>query len=188
MTPDRAGKLCDQLDQGLRGSEHNLTMLARTLVVVLRDEAWSQRRIRTGEIVECKSFLEMLTAPPLKGFGEDPKKVEALLKDDAEALRMFREATTAPQGRPVESTVEKNNNIIVKPKQGTARAYTLSRLHRQHPKLYARVVAGDLSANAAALEAGYRKPATPLDRLRRDWRQASPEERRIFLREVTEDV
>ena len=72
MTPERAGELCDTLDHGLRGSETNLTVVANTLVVVLRKEAWRRRRVRTGEIVECASFLELLTALPLKGFGEDP--------------------------------------------------------------------------------------------------------------------
>ena len=172
MTPEFAGQLCDELDRGLRGSEVNLTTVANTIVVVLRDKAWQRRRVRTGEIVECESFAELLTAPPLKGFGEDPKKVEALLKDDAEALRMFREAVTPPQGK------HHLNNI--KMKGGTARAYTLSRLHKKNPKLYARVVAGELSAHAAAIEAGIRKRRTALEQLCHWWTKADDEARQAF--------
>src|SRR5687767_3213799 len=116
MTADRAGELCDRLDHSLRGSETNLSMLANTLVVVLEKQAWKQRRIRTGEIVECKSFLDLLTAAPLKGFGEDPKRVAALLKNDPEALRMFREATTEKKGK--RARTDNKNNIIIKPTQG----------------------------------------------------------------------
>ena len=71
------------------------TLVAETWVVdrvhfFLGKAAWRARAIRTGELVECGSFLELLTATLLRGFGEDPKRVEALLKDDAEALRMLR--------------------------------------------------------------------------------------------------
>lgn len=148
MTPARAGELVDRLDKVIRGSEMNLGETANLMVTVIREEAWRSRRIRTGEVVTCSSFLELLTAPPLKGFGEDPGRVEALLKDDAEALRMFRQATTVPKG-------SHHDNIIIS-KQGTARSYTLDRLHRQAPALYQQVVAGALSANAAAQQAGFR--------------------------------
>ena len=98
-------------DQSLRGSELNLSGGANTVVLVVREEAWRARVIRTGEIVEGRSFLELLTAPPLKGFGEDPKRVEALLRDDAEALTMFRAAITPPHiDRPKRR--RSNNNVM----------------------------------------------------------------------------
>jgi hypothetical protein len=55
---------------------------------------------------------------------------------DSNTLRLFREATTAPchvkRG-------DDNDNIILKPEQGTSRAYTLDRLSRERPDLYQRV-------------------------------------------------
>ena len=182
MTPEIAGQYCDDLDKRLRGSEVNLTGLADMIVVVLRDEAWRRRRIRTGEIVECASFLEFLTAPPLKGCGEDVTKVEKLLKDDAEALRMFREATTRPRGgRRVNGDIR-----TIEPERGTTRAYTLDRLHRTDPALYQRVVKGELSANAAAIQAGLRKHKTALDQLHHWWTKATATERRAFRQEIGE--
>lgn len=180
MTPELAGQVCDRLDQSLRGSEINLTAVADTLVVVLRDEAWRCRRIRTGEIVECQSFLELLTAPPLRGFGEDPKKVEALLKDDVEALRLFRAATT----RPKHKHHDDGDNITIKPRRGTDRSYTLTRLRKADPILYQRVVDGELSAHAAAIEAGLRKRRTPLEQLEHWWAKTGPDDRATFLRSV----
>jgi hypothetical protein len=41
--------------------------------------------------------------------------------------------------------------------QGNAATYTLARLKRDHPDLAARVVAGELTANAAAIQAGFRR-------------------------------
>jgi len=48
---------------------------------------------------------------------------------------------------------------------GNQATYTLARLKRDHPALADRVVAGELSANAAAIAAGFRKRtvALPLD-------------------------
>jgi len=50
---------------------------------------------------------------------------------------------------------EGNDNVITR--QGNSRAYTLDRLKRQAPELFERVISGELSANAAAIEAGFRK-------------------------------
>jgi hypothetical protein len=52
------------------------------------------------------------------------------------------------------------DKIINTPDYGTSLSYTLRRLKQDHPELYQRVVAGDLSANAAAREAGIRRPTT----------------------------
>jgi hypothetical protein len=51
-------------------------------------------------------------------------------------------------------------------KGGNARAYILARLDRDgHAELAAKVRAGTMSANAAAIEAGFRKKQTPLERI-----------------------
>jgi hypothetical protein len=180
MTPERAGQVCDELDRGLRGSEVNLTAVANTIVVVLRDEAWRERRIRTGEIVRCESFLELLTAPPLRGYGEDPKRVEALLKDDTEALRMFRVAITPKKGKRAKAEVNTSNRSI-KPQHGTTRAYTLTRLEKEAPAFYQRVVAGELSAHAAAKAAGIVHDKTTFQQLQHWWQKATADEHQAFL-------
>jgi hypothetical protein len=50
--------------------------------------------------------------------------------------------------------------------EGNSASYTLARLKRDYPELAERVVAGELSANAAAIEAGegamQRAPRRPL--------------------------
>jgi len=61
-----------------------------------------------------------------------------------------------------------SNNItndIETPDRGTSHSYTLNRLRRKRPDLFNRVVNDELSANAAAIEAGFRiKTITvPLD-------------------------
>jgi hypothetical protein len=55
----------------------------------------------------------------------------------------------------------KNDNISNENGHGTSKDYTLDRLAREDPELYEKVVADEMSANAAAIEAGFRdKKAT----------------------------
>lgn len=74
--------------------------------------------------------------------------------------------------------------------RGNSAAYTAARLDRDgHSDLAAKVRAKEISANAAAIEAGFRKPrpADPhpgLTRLRRAWEMATSEERAMFMAEI----
>jgi hypothetical protein len=58
-----------------------------------------------------------------------------------------------------------HDNIMMS--QGTSEGYALKRLHRERPDLHARVVAGELKANTAMVQAGLRprtltvKPGDP---------------------------
>ena len=60
----------------------------------------------------------------------------------------------------------------------------MKRLKRDHPELAERVVNGELSANAAAIQAGFRKRPTGFDELVRAWKRASTEERARFWRSI----
>jgi hypothetical protein len=53
-------------------------------------------------------------------------------------------------------------------------------LQKHNPELFAQVKAGKLSANAAAIKAGFRKVKTPLDQLNHWWARASAVERERF--------
>ncbi|MEO9595376.1 hypothetical protein [Rhodopirellula bahusiensis] len=58
-------------------------------------KAW-ERRVSKGQVIELSSLRELITEKPFRGWGEDPKRVEAVIKDDAEALALFREAMVVP--------------------------------------------------------------------------------------------
>jgi hypothetical protein len=73
-----------------------------------------------------------------------------------------------------------------KAEQGHSRTYTLNRLRRDAPELFDAVVAGQLSPNAAAIKAGFRRKTTPLEFLMPNWRKASDEERAAFRDFITQ--
>ena len=143
-----------------------------------------------------KTFREFIEAPPLRGLGERLEDIERLIADDDEAVVMLRELVVAGKGAPDGNANAKTNtdnisicfdmftpNVSAKKKAdaGTSRAYTLTRLKKERPDLFERVCAKELSANAAAIEAGWRKVPSALDTLQRAWQKASAEEQRQFL-------
>ena len=149
---------------------------------IITEELWRERRVETGEIVRLNSFRELITAKSFRGWETDPAKIEAIIRDDAEVLALWREAMKE-QGKRNDLG---NNVPQVKEEEhpnreprGNARAYTVSRLQSQRPDLFQRVKSGDLSANAAAIEAGWRTKPTPLDALRKAWAKASDTEREL---------
>jgi hypothetical protein len=107
--------------------------------------------------------------------------VEALLQKSGDAVveAMFRRAMTAPVGKPGHNS----GNVTIKPERGTSRAYILDRPQRERPELFAQVEAGKLSANAAAIEAGFRKKLTAFERIQKLLPELTAEERR-WLREA----
>jgi hypothetical protein len=76
------------------------------------------------------------------------------------------------------------DNVTSVSDRGNSATYTIRRLKRDRPDLADRVVAGEMSANAAAIEAGFRRKPTPLDQLTVAWGKASGDEKTEFLRQV----
>ena len=85
-------------------------------------------------------------------------KVEAVIKDDPEALAMFREAMKEHAGRP---TKESTNNVSTiqdegrNTEHGNSRAYSIDRVKRECDEATVKqVMSGELSPNAALVKAG----------------------------------
>jgi hypothetical protein len=137
---------------GIGGLEHLPPLIEK----IIDNRAWERRRIRTGAVVECGSLAELITAKPLKGWGESAEKVEAVLKSHPAVLAKFRNAMK----RKANQHTCKVDNVTPpqdRQQKGNSKAYTCERLMRDAPELFAEVEAGRLSANAAAIAAGIRK-------------------------------
>jgi len=180
------GERVRDLGKAIGRGESGLAAVQALVRTIVRERAWQHFIIpETGESVSyaADEFARFVAAPPLAGLGEDPTALRRLCADDAAAVAALDEATqpVLRQGRP-----NKDNIVMFSPteQQGNARDYTLRRLKRDAPDLAAMVIAGVLSANAAAIEAGFRKRPTPADQLRTAWRKASAAERAAFLAEV----
>jgi hypothetical protein len=85
--------------------------------------------------------------------------------------------------RSEQAQENQGGHSTLNPSEKNTAKHWLARLKRDHPKLARRVVAGELSANAAAIEAGFRKPpATPFETIVKLLPKLTRDERRKLQR------
>ncbi len=178
MNEVEAYQVCNSAISALSHGETSLSTFPKLLRRIIAEEAWKARKVPGKGIVEMESLRELVTTAPISGWGEDPAKIEAVIRDDAEVLAMWREAMKQQGKRNI------LDNVREAP-AGNSRSYTVSRLQREAPELFAQVAAGKISANAAAIKAGFRKRKSPLDQLLHWWARCGEQERAVFLSKVT---
>jgi len=133
-------------------------------------------------VIELKSLRELIVSKPVHGWGEDPSAVEAVIRDDPEALAAFREAMKGKPGRPKAGDQTRTNGTGIETTRGQTRAYSITRVQREcDVETVAAVMAGTMSPNAALVKAGVREnrqvyiprdPAGAVEKLRRQFGDA----------------
>jgi hypothetical protein len=170
------GQLCQSTIESLYEATGGLRQFPSLLKKVIAERAW-ERRVCRGKVIELGGLRELITAKPVEGWGEDPSKVEAVIRDDPEALAAFREAMKHQGER---TDIRDNITEVESPSAtGTSRAYSIARVQREcDPETVAAVMAGEMSANAALVKAGVREnrqvyiprdPAAAVEKLRRQF-------------------
>ena len=98
--------------------------------------------------------------PPDDPYGTLNKMLKAEVGIDEQAIdRAIRKAELATHGGDRKSPEFQVDNVKLNAGQGgNSETYTLRRLRRDRPDLADRVEHGKLSANKAAIEAGFRHP------------------------------
>jgi hypothetical protein len=170
------GELCQSTIASLYEATGGLRQFPALLKKVIATRAWERRTVH-GKVVELSSLRELITAKPVGGWGEDPSKVEAVIRDDPEALAAFR-AAMKHQGERLNlrnNVTEVDADVIT----GNSRAYSIARVQREcDQETVAAVMSGDLSPNAALVKAGVREnrqvyiprdPAAAAEKLRRQF-------------------
>lgn len=141
-----------------------------------------------------RTFREFIEAPLFKGLGEKLSDIERLIADDDEAVVRLRELIVAPKHLHKVKNDDADNVSIIpdlftpavpakkKADAGNSRAYTLVRLKNERPDLFERVCAKELTANRAAIEAGWRKKDNPIDVAKRAIGKMDAAQRLEFFR------
>jgi hypothetical protein len=161
MNEIEKGQLASTTVQCLSRGAGALNSFPGLLKRVIEERVW-EHRIYHGREYRLPNLRALITEKPMAGWGEDPKKIEALIKDDPEVLPMFREAMKQPSG--TRNDLRSNPTEVT---QDRGKAYTLSRLQKDNPEIYEEVKAGKLTANAGAIKAGWRKTPTPMEIIQR---------------------
>jgi hypothetical protein len=144
------------LRMALNEGEQGLDVVPGYIEKIIEQEMWQDRIVRaTGERVQFDEFSGFINAHPPDGLGTDVDMLKRMCEDDEEALRLLREETTGEAGDNQHTEVSDNIRDR-RPSGGNSKDYTLDRLAREDTELYERVVEGEISANQAAIEAGFR--------------------------------
>lgn len=169
-------QLCQTTIESLYEATGGLKQFPALLKKVIATKAWERRNVH-GKVVELGSLRELITAKPVSGWGEDPSKVEAVIRDDPEALAAFRDAMKH-QGQRTDIS-DNITEVESSSATGTSRAYSISRVQREcDAETVAAVMAGGMSANAALVKAGVREnrqvyiprdPVAAVQKLRRQF-------------------
>ncbi len=172
------------------------------LAQAVRERAWERLTAPDGTPLDFQTFI---SAPYPIGIGADLDLVRRLLAvpHRREALPEHAAAMVALRGEverlvltplPLHGKGAKRRGVAgsnsappTRTRGGTGREYTIRRLRRDAPALAERVLSGELSAHAAAIEAGFRRRPTPLDTALVAWRRMAPAERVTFFALVRED-
>jgi hypothetical protein len=182
MNEIEKGQLASLTVQCLSEGAGAISRFPKMLKKVIEERVW-EHRVYHGREYRLPNLRALITEKPMAGWGEDPKKIEALIKDDPEVLPMFREAMKHQGERG--NFVDNVNEVIGRP-DGNTRAYTLTRLQKDNPEIYEEVKAGKLTANAGAIKAGWRKTATPMEIIRKQIPKLTQEERTQLSKELTQ--
>lgn len=147
---DKVAILIRTINHGARALETFPAILRQ----ILDDGSWRHFVIK-GKEVRHDSFADFLMANPLDGIGaESVEQVENLVRDD-QTLHQAVVNELKHQGKRTD-LCSNRTEVEVKSRTGETRSYTLDRLQREAPELYAEVLHGNLKANAAAVQAGFR--------------------------------
>jgi hypothetical protein len=152
------GQLCQSTIESLYEATGGLKYFPGLLKKIITNKAW-ESRFSKGKLIELPNLRALITEKPVRGWGEDPKNVESVIKHDAEALSMYREAMVEKPGKRAKANSYITNNVSNKqePDAGNSRAYSIDRVKREAPELAADVLSGKMSPNAALVKAGIRE-------------------------------
>lgn len=158
-------EVTNSLSHAITSGEHGLGNVPGLLKKIIKEGCWKERYIRqTKQVVKFEKFAEFVIAKPLEGLGADIKTLRRLCADDTEALDELEKAVQGKQGDHQGNQysnvgnfdIIQDSNIKTSAPTGTSQAAALRRLRKSAPKLHEKVIAGEMSANAAMVKAGFR--------------------------------
>ncbi|MFI6498930.1 hypothetical protein [Nonomuraea typhae] len=144
------GQVVAELTADIRAARPAMTRVAAGVRELLETGAWQEFTGPGGELVEHGDLMEFVTADPPRGLGITPGLMRALVAEDLDTAARLDQALLAAPAPPPAPPEEQEEEP---PARETP---ALRRLREDAPALHSRVVAGEMSTNAAMVQAGFR--------------------------------
>ena len=142
-------------DNTVRELEH----LPELLIDIVAHERWLEFERPNGEVQTYRpgEFHRFASTPPTRGLGTSVEFLQRVCHDSPVALDALDRVTA--RGRADNAPLESNDAPT--PQENTAQG-SIRKLRKAAPELHERVLAGELTPNAAMVEAGFRRPRRSL--------------------------
>jgi len=156
------GLVIKSLAWSLSGSNVSLDDIPGLVIRIVDEDMWRKYAVpeREWEVAKFRSFEEFVTTPMPVGLGISISALKDLCHRDLQAKAAIDEALKEDQpnggDRRSVSFSLSNRQSESPPTGGGTQTVALRRLRKDRPDLHAKVLAGEMSANAAAVEAGFR--------------------------------
>ena len=195
------GAVIAALGSAVAHGNENVAQIPALLVQIVDDDRWRHFITKMGEEVTYTRFEDFAKEPPTAGLGISVEVLARLVQDDPVAVGALERAMQKPDGNPTGKnqhtapvgTVDNIHSSTIERPSGTSEAATVRRLRKDRPDLHAKYLANEISANAAAILAGFRpktftvradKPESIAATLRR---QLSPEVLALVAKYLAEE-
>jgi hypothetical protein len=150
------------------GGTQAFSLVPAALKNVLTERQWVGRKDKHGK--EFGSFEAFATHPLTQGLETTLDDLRVHCRKHPEVYKLLlteiepgaTKADAGAKGGRGHKAIDIVNSFS---KGGNSALYTLKRLKRDRPDLFQVVLGGGMSANAAAIEAGFRKQPPPFDQI-----------------------
>lgn len=153
----RASVTVNALAQAVRHGSTRLASVPGLIKQVIEEDLWHERQLPRSSIIEHYASFAAFIAD---GLGTTLPQLQDLCRRDRGALDAIDQVTQNPHGVNVNMDVD---NVHIPKPDGNSSAATLRRLRKARPDIHKRVLAGELSPNAGAIEAGFRQRKHQID-------------------------
>ena len=145
------------LGSAIRYGGSSLADVPILVIKVVEGDLWRRFRSPAGDVEHC-SFEEFVIKPKPGGLGSTVSMLQDLCRSNKAALAAIDKATQRPRGggRNQHTVCHVDNVHEAERPSGNSESAALRRLRKDRPDLLAEVLENRLSANAAAIKAGFR--------------------------------
>lgn len=161
LEPTEAWPIVQDAILAFRSNVPDMAHARKTLAELLATEAWRHYTSPLGQTCQAEHFVDWVTRPIPAGLGTTVANLLEIAKGDPDLTGRIESAARGETQLPVRGKETGRGRLIrpdnIRTNYGTGDTYTLRRLKRDRADLADQVIAGTLSAHAAAIQAGWRK-------------------------------